>query len=48
MEDFALQKYLIKSEMDKAMRHLVPRRGELPGDAADLQIPSSAFHMLEV
>lgn len=47
MEDFALQKYLLKSEMDKATMHLVPRRGELPGDPTDLHIPS-AFHVLEV
>lgn len=47
MEAFAFQKYLLKSEMDKAMMDLVPRRGEIPGDPADLHTPS-AFPMLGV
>lgn len=48
MEAFALQKYSLKSEMDKAMMDLVPRRGDLPGDPADLQTLPSAFLVLEV
>lgn len=46
MKAFAFQKYLVKSEMDKAMMDLVPRRRELPGDPADLHTP--AFPMLGV
>lgn len=42
MEAFALQKYLLKSEMDKAMMDLVPRRGKLLGNPADLHTPCSA------
>lgn len=47
MKAFAFQKYLVKSEMDKAMMDLVPRRGELPGDPADLHTPF-AFPMLGI
>lgn len=42
MEGFALQKYLLKSGMDKATMDLVPRRGELLGNPADLHTPSAS------